>query len=144
MRNKMVLIALLALCACSPGQPATDGQASPETTAAPEAVASIEVTSPQPGAVVTSPIRVTGVAPGTWYFEAVFSAQLVGADGRLIAQAPVQAQSDWMTTGPVPFIAELAFEATSEETATIVLTEDQSGEKPHPRQVRIPVVLRPQ
>lgn len=143
MRTETLLILALALSACGPSPQATAPPAAPAPETAPEASASIQVTSPQPGARVTSPISVTGVAPGTWYFEAVFDAKLLGADGRVIAQAPARAQSDWMTTGPVPFVADLPFEATNEEGATIVLTEDQSGDQPNPRQVRIPVVLRP-
>lgn len=141
MRRKISALAFLALCACGPSQQVQPP--APAPAAAPAAAAEIEVSSPQPGAAVTSPIRVAGVAPGTWYFEAVFDAQLVGADGQVLAQAPARAQSDWMTTGPVPFVAELTFETRTQTPATIVLTEDQSGEKPNPRQVRIPVTLSP-
>lgn len=143
MRTKLATLALLAVCACGPAQQATDAGPAPAPAVAPAAASEIEITSPQAGATVTSPIRVTGVAPGNWYFEAVFDAQLVGADGEVLAQAPAQAQSNWMTTGPVPFVAELTFGTSVETAATIVLTEDNSGDKPNPRQVRIPVTLRP-
>ena len=105
------------------------------------------VTQPQAGARVTSPLRVEGTAPGPWFFEAVFPAALV-VDGRVVAEAPAQAQSDWMTEGRVPFLAELTFETSREQRAELVLTEDMprhdaQGEELPLREIRIPLVLAP-
>jgi hypothetical protein len=148
---------LLGLAAC--GQPAdapamsdapsTAGAAPAETTAPLPAVTwptGFSVTSPGSGATTTSPLTITGVAPNDWYFEAVFDAVLLDAQGNLLTQAPAQAQSDWTKSGPVPFRAVLTYAVDATQTGTVVLTEDQTGkgedgDDAPVREVRIPVVL---
>lgn len=123
--------------ACSP--PAAE--APPE---APQAAGvTIVVNTPAAGARVTSPLRVDGTAPGDWFFESVFPAELRGADGAVIAQAPAQAQRDWMTEAPVPYVAEFTFSVTRETPATLVLREDMPSGLPGQREISVPVVLVP-
>lgn len=98
------------------------------------------VSSPAPFARVTSPLTVTGVSRG-WYFEGSFPARLVGADGQVIAEAPAQAQGDWMTSAPVPFRATLIFTVTHDTQANIVLEQDMPREGEEPQRVTIPVTL---
>lgn len=130
------LFAALTL-ACSP--PAAE--APPE---APQAAGvTIVVNTPAAGARVTSPLRVEGTAPGDWFFESVFPAELRGSDGALIAQAPAQAQRDWMTEAPVPYVAEFTFSVTQETPATLVLREDMPSGLPGQRDISVPVVLVP-
>ena len=138
MRFAVVASALLALAACSP----PSEQAPAETTSADVGVA-IVVNAPTTGAHVTSPLRVEGTAPGDWFFEAVFPTELRSADGTVIAEAPAQAQSDWMTEAPVPYRAELQFSVTQETPATLVLKEDMPSGLPGQREISIPVVLIP-
>ncbi len=132
----LVVCLTLALSACS--RPA------PEAPAAPVVVPTIEVSAPLGGAIVTSPLRVIGTAPNTWYFEAVFSAELRDARGMLIAEGPAQAQGDWMQSGQVPFVAQLRFAVPVQTDAVIVLTEDTTGaDHATGRELRIPVILAP-
>src|SRR3569623_2033710 len=63
----------------------------------------ISVSAPRPGEHITSPLFVTGIARGTWFFEASFPAELKDAQGNTIAQGAGQAQGDWMTEDFVPF-----------------------------------------
>jgi hypothetical protein len=135
MRVPFAVVAALTLFACSP--PAAEAPKS----AAPRVA--IVVATPHSGARVTSPLRVEGTAPGDWFFEAVFPAELRGADGALIAEAPAQAQRDWMTEAPVPYVAELRFNVTRETPATLVLKEDMPSGLPGQREISIPVVLVP-
>lgn len=128
-----------ALLACSPPQQTEAPAPVVETASA----ASVIVNTPASGARVTSPLVVEGTAPGDWYFEAQFVAQLRGADGALLAEAPALAQSDWMTEAPVPYRAEFTFSVTQETPATIVLQEDMPADNAQPREVTIPVVLAP-
>jgi hypothetical protein len=132
------LLAALAFSACSP--PAAE--APPAEPAA--SGVTIVVTTPVSGARVTSPLRVEGTAPGDWFFESVFPAELRGADGALIAEAPAQAQRDWMTEAPVPYVAQLSFSVAQETPATLVLKEDMPSGLPGQREISVPVVLAPQ
>ncbi|QTC93119.1 Gmad2 immunoglobulin-like domain-containing protein [Brevundimonas goettingensis] len=153
MRQHLALGAvMLGLAAC--GQPATSS--APSDASAPPAEApspavtfptGVSVTSPAAGATTASPLTVTGVAPNDWYFEAVFDAVLLDAQGNLLTQAPAQAQTDWTQPGPVPFKAVLSYAVDATQTGTVVLTEDQTakgedGDDAPVREVRIPVVLR--
>ena len=137
--------ALLAGCeAPAPTKVPAPTPAPPAPTASPTPSLGIEVAAPAPGARVTSPLVVTGVASASWYFEAVFRVELQAPDGRLLAEAPGQAQGEWMTVDPAPFRAELQFEVSQETPAVIVLTEDETGEdNPPPRTLSIPVILVP-
>ena len=128
--------AALALAACSP--PAQAPSDAPET-----AEVTIVVTAPTRGARVTSPLRVEGTAPGDWFFEAVFPIKLRGANGEVIAEAPAQAQRDYITEQPVPYVGEIQFEVTEETQATLVLEEDMPSGLPGEREISIPVVLVP-
>ena len=127
----------LALAACSP--PAAEAP----SEAPPAPGVTIVVATPAAGARVTSPLRVEGTAPGDWFFEAIFPTELRGADGALIAQAPAQAQRDWMTEAPVPYVAELTFSVARETPAMLVLREDMPSGLPGQREVSVPVVLVP-
>ena len=109
MRIALIIGAVLAFTACSP-QPARE-------TPEPTPVAEVElatVSTPVSGARVTSPLRVSGVAPA-------------------------HPRVSWTDPGPKEFDAELSFSVTG--PATLVLEEDMPGEGNEPRQVRIPVVL---
>jgi len=138
--SHFALVAALALSACSP--PAAEAPAT-TTAAVAESDVAMVIATPTAGARVTSPLRVEGTAPGDWFFEAQFPAELRGANGELIAEAPARAQSDWMTEAPVPYAAELQFSVTQETQAMLVLQEDMPADNANPRQISIPVVLTP-
>ncbi len=104
----------------------------------------IEIEAPLAGARISSPLRASGTADNSWYYEAVFPARLMNRDGTVIAEAPAIAASDWMREGAVPFNIEMAFTVEEETPASLVLEEDAPGEDRTPRHVRIPVVLVPQ
>ncbi len=136
MRVILIMSAALAFAACSPPASTT-----PEP--APVVEAAIElatVSTPTSGATVTSPLRVSGVAPANWFFENQFPVRLLDANGDEIASAPAHPRVSWTDPGPKDYDAELTFTATG--PATLVLEEDMPGEGNEPRQVRIPVVLQ--
>ena len=139
---KHILIALsaAALISCSPAPPSKAPEAPPHPSAGPALVSPTTVTSPAPFARVTSPLTVTGVSRG-WYFEGSFPARLVGADGQVIAEAPAQAQGDWMTSAPVPFSTTLIFHVARDTPATIVLEQDMPSDNQEPQRLSVPVTL---
>ena len=105
----------------------------------------IRVTYPQPNDEVSSPLIATGVARGTWYFEASFPVKLLDADGNEVAAYHAEAQTDWMTTEFVPFKAVIEFEhPPATATGTLVLMKDNpSGLPERDDEIRIPVRFAP-
>lgn len=147
--RRFIYVALFAgLAACAP-PPAEEKAASPEVPAQSQSsamraqVGGATVDGVAEGARLTSPRTIEGIAPKDWYFEAQFPVMLVGADGRVIAEAPAMAQSDWTAPGtePIRFRSELTFSVTQDTPATLVLQEDMPGEDNPARETRIPVVL---
>ncbi|TAL51138.1 hypothetical protein EPN81_00885, partial [Patescibacteria group bacterium] len=68
-------------------QPGSDEQIEEiQTTYGSEKGVELIVTSPLKDSVVTSPLTITGEAPGFWYFEATFPVTLVNWDGLIIAE----------------------------------------------------------
>lgn len=104
----------------------------------------VMISKPLAGAVVTSPLMVTGRAKGTWFFEASLPVKLVDATGLVIAATPGQAQSDWMTEAMVPFKAELTFTASTTATSgyLIIAKDNPSGLPENAAAVRIPVKFK--
>lgn len=134
-----ILAVAAALAACTP--PAPEAPPAAEI----EAIEYASVNAPSPNVRVTSPLTVSGVAPNTWYFEAQFDAQLIGADGAVIAEAPARAQTDWTVPGAVPYAATFEFNVTADTPVTILLRQYRSEEAGEPAalEVRVPVVLAP-
>lgn len=97
----------------------------------------VRVTSPFPGALIQSPLVITGEARGTWYFEASFPVRLLDGNGKEIAAHYAEAQSDWMTVEFVPFRSVLTFVKPATKTGTLVLIKDNpSGLPEHDAEVR--------
>ena len=102
----------------------------------------IQVTYPEPNAIVTSPLTVTGKARGTWYFEANFPVRLLDGNGREIAVIPAQAQGEWMTTNFVPFNVILNFTNPTTTIGTLVLEKDNpSGLPENDDSLEVPVLF---
>jgi len=101
----------------------------------------IFVTTPVPGAVITSPLTIRGQARGTWYFEATAPVVLVDWDGLIIAEGYVTAQGNWMTQEFVTFLGSLTFErpAYGEAGVLIFKADNPSGLPIYDRAVEIPI-----
>ncbi len=153
MKRHLIVIAAGLLAACTPPASTTstssDTAAATETSATAEATDSsgIHVTAPAANARVTSPIIATGDVAANWIFEAQFHAELIGADGQTIVEAPARSEDDWTNGNPRhPFRAELAFTVAADTPATLLLREDMppdadSDEQRPVREIRIPVTL---
>lgn len=101
----------------------------------------IKVTTPQPNAAITSPITITGLARGTWYFEASFPIQLVDDQGQVVTTTIAQAGSDWMTEEFVNFSATLNFPAGPNKQGKLILKKDNpSGLPVNDDQLVLPVI----
>jgi hypothetical protein len=69
-------------------------------------------TTPLEDSVVSSPIKITGKAPGNWFFEASAPVTITNWDGLIIGESFITAQGEWMTTDYVPFEGTLEFTNT--------------------------------
>lgn len=119
----------------------------------------VRVEAPRAGAIITSPLEVTGEARGTWFFEASFPLVLVEWDGRIIAESYATAKNDptendgagWMTEDFVPFSGTLEFDAPYEggvaapdfmRRGTLILQKDNpSGLPEHDDAVEVPILF---
>lgn len=104
----------------------------------------IKVSAPQKNQSVSSPIEISGQARGAWYFEADFPVRLIDAQGKILAQAPVTAQGDWMTNDFVPFLGSIGYQVLATTSATLVLeNSNPSGLPENQKKIEIPLVLTP-
>lgn len=99
----------------------------------------IHVFNPQPGAVVKSPLTITGEARGYWYFEASFPVRVLDANGKILAEGPAQAKTDWMTEDFVQFETTLSFTPTTGAGTLVLHNDNPSGLPENDREIRIPI-----
>lgn len=101
----------------------------------------IQLESPEPLAVIESPLEAAGRARGGWYFEASFPVVLVDWDGLIIAEGVATADGEWMTEEFVPFRATLEFETPGygERGALILRKHNASGLPEHDDALEVPI-----
>lgn len=90
------------------------------------------------GSVVNSPLTITGKAK-TWYFEGSFPVKVVDANGNVLAEAPAQAQGEWMTTEFVPFEVTLSFIPTTQQGTIVFQKDNPSGLPDKNEEYQLPV-----
>lgn len=102
----------------------------------------IRVETPSANSVVKSPLLVSGVARGYWFFEASFPVILLDDNKNEVAVGIAQAEGEWMTTEFVPFKAELNFNKPSIKTGKLIFKKDNpSGLPEHDDEFIIPVMF---
>lgn len=111
---------------------------------APEKNEKIVLLEPKPDSIVKSPLRITGEALGTWFFEASFPVELVDGEGKLIKSHYAMAEGEWMTESFVPFSSTIDFSVSTETKGFLVLKKDNpSGLPEHDDEIRIPMLFVP-
>ncbi len=87
---------------------------------------------PLVGQVVKSPMRISGSAPGNWFFEASAPVIVTNWDGLIIGESYIKAQGDWMTTDYVSFDGYVEFENTEYgDYGFLILKKDNPSGEPH-------------
>ena len=100
----------------------------------------IHIDTPRPTATVSSPLLVSGMARGYWFFEASFPVELRDEAGTVIAQGIAQAGSEWMTEDFVPYSVTLTFTQPTTKNGTLTLHKDNpSGDPVHDDALVVPV-----
>lgn len=117
-----------------------DGQDEPNDDADTATGSLIEIYEPLQDAIISSPVKVSGKARGTWYFEASFPVRVVDANGQELGIKPMQAQGEWMTEEFVPFEGEISFDSPTTQTGFVIFEKDNpSGLPENAMEVKIPV-----
>jgi Immunoglobulin-like domain of bacterial spore germination len=107
-----------------------------QVTAVTQAVAStsseplsnfVVVSEPVQDAKVKSPIKISGKAPGSWYFEGSFPVVVADQKGAKIGTGIAQAQGEWMTTELVPFSLSVDVGSYKGVASVTLLRDNPSG-----------------
>jgi hypothetical protein len=104
----------------------------------------IILTYPKDNQEVRSPIKITGKARGTWFFEGSFPINLIDSNGNIIASSIATSTEDWMTSDFINFSSEISFvRPTSTTHALLVLKKDNPSDNPDLDQsIFVPVILK--
>lgn len=112
----------------------------PEPT--PKVTSSVTVSAPLPNTQIKSPLMVSGLAPGTWFFEGSFPVTLRDRSGNTIATGIATSTENWMTEQTIPFAATLVWtNATGTEGVLVLKKDNPSGDPAHDENLEIPVSL---
>jgi len=101
----------------------------------------IEVYMPLDWEVVRSPLKISGKAHGSWYFEGQFSIRLVDPNGKILGKSIVDAKDDWMNDAMVPFESEIEFKPPLPSKGFLVFLRDDSSGIKAPVEYRVPVLF---
>lgn len=102
----------------------------------------IQIDSPRPNKIITSPTQISGQARGYWFFEADFPVELLDSAGNIIASSTATAQGNWMTENFVPFTAELDFKTNSTHGWFMLKKDNPSGLPENDDQLIVPVFFK--
>lgn len=120
---------------------ATTTSAGTSTTAQPLSK-EVLVTSPQANATVGKTFIVSGVAPGPWFFEAVFPIQVRDAGNNVIGRSQGQAQGEWMTEGVVTFTSNMTVSDYTGPATLVLMRDNPSGLPQNDDSVSIPISIQ--
>lgn len=115
-----------------------------ETTSVPVAALpyadEIHIKTPLQNTQVISPIKITGEARGSWYFEGSFTAELFDSNSSSLGSTQVTAQSAWTTENFVPFLGNLTFSSPATKKGSLIIkNSNPSGLPENEKQITIPV-----
>ena len=104
----------------------------------------IVVDSPMPGAVIASPLKITGQAREVWFFEGVFPVSLVASGGTILSKGFCAVKSDGVTKAFIPFEGVVRFMHDSmSDRGSLVLKNNNPTENSELDEVmEIPVFFR--
>jgi hypothetical protein len=91
---------------------------------------------------LSSPVKVTGNAPGPMFFEGSFMIIIKDANGKTLGNGFAIAQTDWMTSDNVTFKAEISLEAPTTDTGEIIFQgENPSGLPENDIEITLPITF---
>lgn len=104
----------------------------------------IEIETPLPNMEISSPLKITGKARGTWFFEAGAPIAIVNENYEILGKSYIKATDKWMTEDFVPFTGSIEFEAPNDERGYIIFRKaNPSGKPEFDRVYTWPVLFSP-
>lgn len=104
----------------------------------------MQIITPRPNEVTTSPLRITGNVYHEWFLESYFPVKLLDGNGKVLSETSAQAQGNWETSERVPFVANLTFTHPDTKDGILVLEKNNpSGLFESADDRRIPVQFVP-
>jgi len=95
------------------------------------------------GDKISTPLEMSGLARGYWFFEGSFPIEILDENRQIIIQGVAEAQKEWMTEDFVPFKIILDFLVEKEQNGFIILKRDNPSDlKENDAQIEIPVILK--
>lgn len=147
----IIIVALLwALFFYHPVQSPTEGMTPGIPPTAPAAIVSgdgtlaIATSSLQPDMVISSPLVLRGeVTGGGWFFEGTFPVKVMDARGTVLGTAAAHAETEWTSTGTVPWTATVTFAPPAASSGLVVFESDNpSGDPARMKTLQVPVKFR--
>lgn len=103
----------------------------------------IKITSPRPNEIVKSPLKITGLAKGGWFFEGQFSSKLLNQKGEVVGEGVLKAEGEWMTEEFVDFSGEIIFDKIDDSTGKLILEKaNPSGIVKSDSQLIVPIKFK--
>lgn len=88
----------------------------------------IQVTFPEAGTEINSPLEIQGRARGTWFFEGDFPIFLLDSNGKEMGVGIATAEGNWMTEDWVKFTATMEFQAPAVGEAILVFQKSNPSD----------------
>jgi hypothetical protein len=101
----------------------------------------ITIENPRPNQKVTSPLKITGKARGTWFFEANFPVRLLDENGKKLAESHATSNGEWMTEDFVAYESELEFKTEAKKGKLILEKSNPSGLVENEDRLEVPVIF---
>lgn len=90
----------------------------------------ISVVMPRPNDEISSPVEVSGMVKGTWFFEGSFPIHVYDESGAIIGTGLAGTKEDWMTEDMIPFFSQILFENPGNGSGWIRLKKDNPSGLP--------------
>lgn len=100
------------------------------------------VDHPVQNTIIASPLKITGKAPGNWFFEASAPVEVTNSNEDMIGQSYIMAQGEWMTTDYVPFEGTVEFTLEGDYGFLILKKDNPSGEPQFDDSAKIKVLFK--
>ncbi len=95
------------------------------------------------GATVSGPLAVNGSVQNAYFFEANIRVNILDANKNMLKEGHGTATSEWMTTDPVSFTANIDFTGLQSGNGFIqIMNDNPSGDPTKDKSIYIPVVIQ--